>query len=383
VSEDDDSKTEEPTEKRLSKARDDGNIPVSQEIKSLLTLVAALVILSLVSPYVVRHVGNLLKAYMEHMHEIPGDLEGMRAALLGLGLDIAKILAIPVALMVLLAIVSNVGQTGLVFTTKKLGPNWDRLNPVSGAKKLFDKQKLIDLLKSILKISLVGTVAVSVIIPNFPHPDILLGQDFSYVLDELYWLLVMLTFTFCTAFSLLAVADWLWTRWTHKQKLKMTRQEVKDEHKQSEGDPMVKGRIRSLRMKRVRERMMQAVPTASVVITNPTHFAVALKYDMDTMPAPKLVAKGVDFLAQKIRESAEENDVPIVENPPLARALYAAVELDQDIPPDHYKAVAEVIGFVMRQRQSSGWKPTPKKDRTPSPGRDQSQAPDQRDAGLF
>jgi flagellar biosynthetic protein FlhB len=143
----------------------------------------------------------------------------------------------------------------------------------------------------------------------------------------------------------------------------MTKQEVKDEHKQSEGDPMVKGRIRALRMKRVRERMMKSVPQASVVVTNPTHYAVALKYDMDTMAAPKLVAKGVDFLAARIREMAEDNDVPIVENPPLARALYASVEIDQDIPPDQYKAVAEVIGFVMRQRQSGGWRPTPKAER--------------------
>lgn len=363
MSEDDDSKTEEPTDKRLSKAREDGNVPISQEVKSLLTLVSALVIITTVAPFVMRRVSDILKSFLEHMHEIPMDLEGLRGALLGISVDLGLILALPIALMVVLAIVSNVGQVGFLLSSKKLEPNLDKINPISGLKKLFDKQKLADFIKSILKVGLVGTVATAVIIPNFPHPDVLMAQDFSYALDEMYWLLVLLTFTFCVAFALLAAADWLWTRWTHRQKLKMTRQEVKDEHKQSEGDPMVKGRIRSLRMRRVRERMMQAVPTASVVVTNPTHYAVALKYDMESMAAPKLVAKGVDFLAKKIRESAEDNDVPIVENPPLARALYASVELDQDIPPDHYKAVAEVIGFVMRQRQANTWRPTPKKDR--------------------
>lgn len=366
MSEDDNSKTEEPTEKRLSKAREDGNVPISQEVKSLLTLIAALVIIATVSPYVMRRVTDILKSFLEHMHEIPMDLEGLRGALVGISLDLGMILALPVGLMVVLAIVSNVGQVGFLISSKKLEPKLDKINPISGLKKLFDKQKIAEFLKSILKVVLVGTVAVSVIYPNFPHPDVLMAQEFSYTLDEMYWLLVLLTFTFCAAFALLAAADWIWTRWTHRQKLKMTRQEVKDEHKQAEGDPMVKGRIRSLRMRRVRERMMQAVPTASVVVTNPTHYAVALKYDMESMAAPKLVAKGVDFLAKKIRESAEDNDVPIVENPPLARALYASVELDQDIPPDHYKAVAEVIGFVMRQRQANTWRPTPKKDRAPS-----------------
>lgn len=386
MSEDDDSKTEEPTEKRLSKAREDGNVPISQEVKSLLTLISALIILAMVAPFVVRHIGGILKNYLEHMYEIPMDLEGLRKYMIGVSIDVGIVLALPISLMVVLAIVANVGQVGLLLSSKKLTPNLNRINPVEGVKKLFSKQKIVDFLKSLLKIGIVGTIATAVILPIFPHPDVLMGQDFSYALEELYWLLVVLTFTFCLAFALLALADWVWTRWEHRQKLKMTRQEVKDEHKQAEGDPMVKGRIRSLRMRRVRERMMQAVPTASVVVTNPTHYAVALKYDMETMPAPKLVAKGVDFLAQKIRESAEENDVPIVENPPLARALYASVELDQDIPPDHYKAVAEVIGFVMRQKQSPGWKPTPKKDRAPAeekPAKPAPKTPSNRDGAGF
>jgi flagellar biosynthetic protein FlhB len=148
--------------------------------------------------------------------------------------------------------------------------------------------------------------------------------------------------------TVIAALDYAYQKWDHKEKLKMTKQEVKDERKQQDGDPKIKQRIAALRMERARERMMQAVAKADVVITNPTHYAIALKYDMDSMPAPILVGKGMDSLAIRIREIAEENDIPIVENPPLARALYAGVEIDEEIPAEHYHAVAEVIGYVFR-----------------------------------
>jgi flagellar biosynthetic protein FlhB len=160
-------------------------------------------------------------------------------------------------------------------------------------------------------------------------------------------IVMVLMFTVITM-AILSAVDLVYTRWLHKEKLKMTKQEVKDEHKETEGDPKIKGRIRALRMERHRKRMMTAVPKATVVITNPTHFAVALKYDMDSMAAPLVVAKGADYLAKRIRQVAETHEVPVVENPPLARALYAAVEVDQEIPQEHYKAVAEIIGYVMR-----------------------------------
>ena len=158
----------------------------------------------------------------------------------------------------------------------------------------------------------------------------------------------MILFLVVLVMVALATADYVYQRWSHKEKLKMTKQEVKDEHKEQEGDQKVKGRIRNLRLERHRQRMMAAIPKASVIITNPTHYAITLQYDMDAMAAPKVVAKGVDYLAKRIRQIAETHEIPIVENPPLARALYAAVEVDQEIPQEHYKAVAEVIGFVMR-----------------------------------
>jgi flagellar biosynthetic protein FlhB len=363
MSEDQDSKTEDPTDKRLEKAREDGDVPSSQEIKSLISLIAALVIVGLMAPMMVQRLGALLGSYLGHLDDIPMDRVGLTESLMELGKEVAWVMVPPVGFVVLVTIIGGLAQTGLMFSPKKITPKLNKIGLISGAKRQFSKQKLVEFLKSLLKIVLVGTVVVAVIVPMFAHPDVVISQDFTVTLGELHWMVVVLLFVFVLSFAVLAIADLLWTRWSHRQKLKMTKQEVKDEHKQSEGDPMVKGRIRALRMKRVRERMMKSVPQASVVVTNPTHYAVALKYDMDTMAAPKLVAKGVDFLAARIREMAEDNDVPIVENPPLARALYASVEIDQDIPPDQYKAVAEVIGFVMRQRQSGGWRPTPKAER--------------------
>jgi flagellar biosynthetic protein FlhB len=175
-----------------------------------------------------------------------------------------------------------------------------------------------------------------------------MGQELPETLAELHRLVVMILFLVVLVMVSLATADYVYQRWSHKEKLKMTKQEVKDEHKEQEGDPKVKSRIRALRFERHRQRMMAAVPKASVIITNPTHYAVALQYDIDAMAAPKVVAKGVDYLAKRIRQIGETHEVPIIENPPLARALYAAVEVDQEIPQEHYKAVAEVIGYVMR-----------------------------------
>jgi flagellar biosynthetic protein FlhB len=201
-----------------------------------------------------------------------------------------------------------------------------------------------------IKISLVAIVALGLAVPMFDDitltPMISVASSLHRLHDLALWV-VGGTVAVMTAIALL---DYGYQRYQHNKQLKMTKQEVKDEHKQSEGDPQIKARIRAIRTQRARQRMMAAVPEADIVITNPTHFAVALQYKMDEMAAPKLVAKGVDTLALRIRQVAEENDVPIVENPPLARALYAAVELDQEIPPEHFKAVAEVIGYVMRLR---------------------------------
>jgi flagellar biosynthetic protein FlhB len=207
---------------------------------------------------------------------------------------------------------------------------------------------VIEMSKSVAKLVVVGFVCYLVLKPRIKDLDLLPSMELPAILAYLHQVLVHLMLAIALVMVVIAVADWFYQRFAYMKKLRMSKQEVKDENKQTEGDPAIKARLRGLRMARARNRMMAAIPKADVVVTNPTHYACALKYDGDTMNAPMLVAKGQNLIALRIREIAEENDVPIVENPPLARALYATVELDREILPDQYKAVAEVISYVMR-----------------------------------
>ncbi len=345
---DKDSKTEDATDKRLEKAREEGDVPNSQEISNLASLVVALVLVAFVAPWFMRDLSVMMTGFLGQVHSYPTDQEGMIRTLVDLIGGVGWLMAVPFALAVVSGLIASVGQVGLLYTPKKLAPKLSAIDPIKGVSRVVSKQKLVDLIKQIFKVAIVLLAGWLIVLPAVPHPDIMAGRPIEVTLQDLHWLIVLLLISVVVAFSAVAFIDLMWTRHQRMAKLKMTKQEVKDEHKQAEGDPALKGRIRSMRMQRSRQRMMAAVPMASVVITNPTHYAVALKYDMDDMAAPKLVAKGMDFIAARIREVAKEHDIPIVENPPLARALHAAVELDEEIPQDHYKAVAEVIGYVMR-----------------------------------
>ncbi|KJS34746.1 MAG: hypothetical protein VR70_17185 [Rhodospirillaceae bacterium BRH_c57] len=345
---DKDSKTEDATDKRLEKAREEGDVPSSQEIKNLASLVVALILVAFIAPWFMSDLSAMMSGFLGQVHAYPTDQEGMIRTLVDLVAGVGWLMAAPFALAVVAGLIANVGQVGLLYTPKKLAPKLSTIDPIKGINRVISKQKVVDLIKQIFKVAIVLLAAWLIVLPAVPHPDVMAGRPVEATLKDLHWLIVLLLMTVVVAFSAVAFLDLMWTRHQRMAKLKMTKQEVKDEHKQSEGDPALKGRIRSMRTQRARQRMMAAVPTSSVVITNPTHYAVALKYDMDDMAAPKVVAKGMDFIAARIREVAEENNIPIVENPPLARALHAAVELDEEIPQDHYKAVAEVIGYVMR-----------------------------------
>ena len=262
--------------------------------------------------------------------------------------EVAIVLAIPLALFVIVALSASVMQTGLLFTTQKLGFDLNRINPLNGLKKLFSQQSLVDLLKNLLKLAVVGAVALVIVYPRFQMIDRIPLLDTHAILEFLHGLAIRLMAAIAVMVTVIAAADWFYQRFAYIKKMRMSKQEVKDEQKQTEGDPMVKARLRSLRMQRARQRMMAAVPKADVVVTNPTHYACALKYDPDSMNAPILVAKGQELIALRIRQIANDHEIPIVENPPLARALYATVELDREIPPQHYKAVAEVISYVFK-----------------------------------
>jgi flagellar biosynthetic protein FlhB len=258
--------------------------------------------------------------------------------------------AAPLVIALFAAFGAGYLQFGLILSSEGLMPSLEKISPLAGLKRIFSMRSLSDFLKGLLKIVLVGAIVYAVITPSVGELHRLIGMEVIQLLGVITGLLNRLLFTVFAAMVVITLLDVMYQRYEHIKKLRMSRQEIKDEMRESEGDPIVKGRLRQLRMERARKRMMAEVPKADVVVTNPTHYAVALKYDAQ-MASPKVVAKGVDQVAQKIREIAAENDVPVVENPPLARGLYAAVDLDQEITPEFYKAVAEVIGYIYRMKR--------------------------------
>jgi flagellar biosynthetic protein FlhB len=346
--EDQDSKTEEPTGKRLNEAHQRGDVVTSTEVKTWVMLAGGSIIVLYMAPWISGRLRVYLTRFIEQPHAISFNIGSVQRLLLDMALEVAFLLVMPMGLLIVLTFATSVLQHGWVWSTDKMKPDLNKVNPWTGFKRMFSFTQLLELLKGILKLGVVGGVVTFVVWPRYRHAEAVMSMDLpgqlAYLMDAMHTVL----FAVLGVIFLIAVADYAYQHWEYIKKMRMTKQEVKDENKQQEGDPHVKGRIRSLRIQRSRERMMQAVPTANVVVTNPTHYAVALKYDMGVMAAPVVVAKGVDHLALRIRAIAEENGVAIVENPPLARTLYAAVDVDQEIRPDHYKAVAEVIGFVMR-----------------------------------
>lgn len=346
--EDDASKTEEPTEKKLSKSKEEGQVSQSQEIKSWAAFFAAALFVIFLGPIFAKSVVKPITYFIQDGYQIPVDRESLgimfRQLMSDLGLSVLPLL---VAFMVT-AVLSGVLQTGLIWAPKKMMPKLENISIKKGVKKVFSGRQVVELVKTIFKIALVGSMAVGVVMPIYAKVDLIPTYDVFQVLSVMYDIAVIMLIGVTALMTLIALVDYAYQKYVFLKQMRMTKQEVKDEHKNAEGDPQVKAKIRQLRMERARQRMMAAVPTADVVVTNPTHYACALEYKQDMMAAPKLVAKGMDNLAFRIRDLAEENEVPIVENPPLARALYAAVEIDEEIPAEHYAAVAEVIGYVMR-----------------------------------
>jgi len=346
--EDDASKTEDPTAKRLQKSREKGQVAISQEVKSWIILLAGAAAVMTIAPWTMRRVADRAVSFVDAPHTIAFDPMNMRRVLAdllaGLGVDLAPILI----LLMIAALAGGIMQVGLLWAPEKIKPDLGRLSLSKGVGRMASLRSVMELVKGLVKLGTVSLVAMALAAPLLMDVQLLPSIAAEHSLDRIYQIVLRLGGGTVAVMTVIAGLDYLFQRHTHTKQMRMTKNEVKDEHKQSEGDPMVKARIRRLRVERAQRRMMAAIPEADVVITNPTHYAVALSYDMDEMAAPRLVAKGIDHIAQRIREVADEHEVPVVENPPLARALHAAVELDQEIPPEHYHAVAEVIGYVMR-----------------------------------
>ncbi len=347
---DDASKTEQATPKRLEQARERGQVAVSQDVKSWAMLVAGLAALGIFAPGATRKIALAGRRFIEAPEAFQLNAGNMQQALGGLIVEIGWALAPAIGVLVAAAIIGAVGQTGLIWAPTKINPEPSKISPLSGAKRLFSTRSLMEFAKSILKLAAVGTVCTIIARSLLDDMVLLPSVAMSALVERAYDVALWLLAGTVTVMTFIAGLDYAFQRMTFLKQQRMTKQEVRDEHKQSDGDPQIKARIRRIRNERARQRMMAAVPGAAVVIANPTHYAIALAYEMEAMAAPKVVAKGVDSLAKRIRAVAEENEVPFVENPPLARALYAAVELNEEIPAEHYQAVAQVIGYVMSLR---------------------------------
>lgn len=344
---DDSQKTEEPSQKRLDEAREKGQFAVSREVNHLFILLGGTILITMLMPSALTKIGNALVPFLDHPDAIAdgGRIgETISSAVTG----IAGALALPLAVLAALALLGGFIQHGVSFSVEPLIPKLEKLSPGAGFKRLFSSQSLAEFVKGLMKLAIVGAVVSFVLRPEFTKLEQLPAFDAMSLLHHLGSLGGRLMTATLSVVAALAALDMLYQRFRHMQGLRMSRQELKDELKQTDGDPTIKARLRQLRMERARKRMMAKVPEATVVVTNPTHYAVALKYVREQMEAPVVVAKGMDFVALRIREIAQDNDVPIVENPPLARALYAACDVDRAIKPEHYKAVAEVIGYVLR-----------------------------------
>ena len=344
--EDDSQKTEEPTGRKLSQARDKGQVANSKEVSNFVVILGLAFVVGALGPYVVGDINKTLAGIMINSWQIPIN-QGSVGQLLQDTVFAIILAIIPIfGLFVVLTAGANLAQVGFLFTTEPMTPKLDKLNPISGMKRLFSLKSIVEFLKSIAKLIIVGTIVLIILIPQIDDVALLMDMSLSDVMSEAQSVVLMVTIGVASAMAVIAGLDFAYQRYEHIKSLRMSKQELKDEYKQTEGDPHVKARLRQIRAERARQRMMAAVPQADVVVTNPTHFAVALQYDQDAMGAPVVVAKGADEVALRIREVANENDVPIVENPPLARALFNGVEIDQEIPEDHYKAVAKVISYV-------------------------------------
>ncbi len=340
-------KTEEPTQKKLDDARQKGDVPKSAEIAGFAVLAAGAAMFAAFSGPLSSTVARELSGFFAHAHDIPTGAAGARIAIGESIRVMALALAAPLGALVVFAIAAHLGQTGLIFSAEKMKPKLDKLSPISGLKRLFGAQGAANFLKGLAKLIIVGVAVFLALWPRRDQLERLSAMDIGALLPLVRDVIIALLIAALTVYAMLAAADFIGQRFSWMKRQRMSRYDIKQEAKQSEGDPHVRARLRQIRAEKSKRRMIAAVPDATVVIANPTHFAVALKYEKGETAAPVCVAKGVDVVALKIREVAEKNRVPVVEDPPLARALFATVEVDREIPRDHYEAVAKIIGYVL------------------------------------
>ncbi|MEH6566127.1 MAG: flagellar biosynthesis protein FlhB [Halopseudomonas sp.] len=344
-------KTEEPTAKRLKESRDKGQVARSRELNTLAVVMVAALALLMLGPEMVRKLMNIMIFNFSFEREALFATDAMALHLFASVKEGLMVLAPLFAMLLVASIVGPIMLGGWLFSAKSLAPKFERMNPLAGLKRMFSVKALVELLKALGKFLVV--LAAALLVLHLRTTDFLtLGDEpLEQAIIHSAWALGSALLILASSLILIAAVDVPFQLWDNKQKLLMTKQEVRDEYKDSEGKPEVKAKVRQLQREMAERRMMEKVPQADVVITNPTHFAVALKYDPLNRGAPVVLAKGADFIAQKIREVANENEIVVLESPPLARAVYYSTELEQEIPAGLYLAVAQVLAYVFQLRQ--------------------------------
>jgi flagellar biosynthetic protein FlhB len=349
-------KTEDPTPKKLGDAREEGQVARSTDLITASALIALFLTLRI-------FVGRIGNQFIEAFYEFYGNIVKVTDddfhivtanALLRESIYRILLILLPIfVIAVMVVIVVNVFQVKWKVTTKPLKPKPDKFNPIKGFKKIFSKDKLVDTLKEVLKILAIMYIAYNTLIDYSSDLQKLYDMELIQAVEFIGDIVIKLGLNISIVFLIIGMADYIYQKFKFKKEMRMSKQEVKDEYKQSEGDPHIKGKIKNKMREISQRRMMQMLPEADVVITNPTHFATAIKYDKDTGEAPVLVAKGADFLAQKIKEVARENHIEIVENKPLARMLYYNVEIGNEIPQELYQMTAEVLAYVYNLKNNT------------------------------
>ncbi len=345
---DDDQKTQDPTDKKLSDARAKGDVAVSSEMRHAVMFVATIIVAGGMGSWTLAKLGPMLVTLWGRADDYVLEPDGAQALATGVSTAVLQTTAPILGLMFGFALLIMFVQGRPTLSWSRVAPQFSKLSPVAGFGRMFGTRALIEFLKTLAKLIVVVTIAILVIRPRLVGLGQMVGAEPRAVAAASGDIVVAMIQAVAILVGAIVLFDFVYQRRSFMKRMRMSLQEVKDEHRQSEGDPKIKAKIRSIGIQRARRRMMSAVPTASVIVTNPTHYAVALKYEHGTMAAPIVVAKGMDVIALRIREIARESGVPIVESPPLARALYASATLDQPIPTEHFKAVAEIIGYVMR-----------------------------------
>lgn len=348
---DKEAKTEDPTARRLEEARKKGDVVKSMDVAQLASLAGAFGVLAIAGGWMTQRLATALVPFIADPDGFEMTGEAMREASRSALMAAAPLIGGVLLAAALCGAAGALGQTGLLFTPSKLSFDFKKVSPLEGWKRLFGADALFNFGKSVLKLFAIAAVVWVVFKPHARELETLVALPPAALLPLARDLMVALFTAVLILLVLGAGFDWFWQRQRWMSRMKMSREELKEDYKSTEGDPHVKAKLKQIRLERSKKRMMQAVPTATVVVMNPTHFAVALRYEPGETPAPVCVAKGMDALALKIRDLAREHGVEVVEDPPLARALYASVDVDQSIPRQHFEAVAQIIGFILGKRR--------------------------------